>query len=69
MEQAIAKGGSVLHGGRTITSFKDLPSEAELSQGNEAAEEAARASLAERQAQIDREKAILDGHRADAKKK
>lgn len=69
MEQAIRGGGSVLHDGRTITRVQDLPSEAELAQGDTAAEEAARASIAERQAQLDRERAILDGRRADAAKK
>ena len=60
MEQALKAGGSVLHGERIITNAKDLPSEAELASGDIAAEDAARASIAERQAALDRESAILN---------
>lgn len=45
MEAVISGGGSVLHGGRIITRVQDLPSEAELAQGNPDATQAAQARL------------------------
>lgn len=64
MEAVVRRGGSVLHGGRIVTRVEDLPSAAELSQGDQAAEQAARASIDERQAALDRERAVLDQRRA-----
>lgn len=66
MEKAIRSGGSVLHDGKSIVRIEDLPSEAEISQGDETAENAARAGIEERQAVLDRERAILDTRRAKA---
>ena len=63
MEKAIRSGGSVLHNGTIISSVDKLPTEAELANGDTAAEEAARAGIEERQAALDRERAILDARR------
>lgn len=45
MEAAISRGGAVLYQGRIISRVADLPSEAELAQGDPAAEQAAAESL------------------------
>jgi hypothetical protein len=45
MEWTIQHGGGVMIGGQVITRLDDLPSEAELARGNEAAEAALAASL------------------------
>jgi hypothetical protein len=51
LEQVIIQGGSVMYQGRVITRVQDLPSEADLAAGDDAAEQTALGNL---QAQIDK---------------
>jgi hypothetical protein len=59
MRAVIAEGGSVGYNGKTITSADGLPSEAELAEGDEAAEAAALENLERAQAAIDAQRARL----------
>jgi hypothetical protein len=65
MERAIREGGSVLYGGRVISRAEQLPSEAELAQGDPDAEAEAQANLqaqmAALQAQMERLQASSTG--------
>lgn len=68
MEAVIAEGGSVIHGGRTISNVDDLPSEAEVAEGDEAATLDALANLDRQQAAIDAQRARLTSASKSAKK-
>jgi hypothetical protein len=68
MEEAIRNGGSVIHNGVVVSRLDQLPSEAELAQGDTAAENAALSSLDDRQAALDRERALITSRRTPAKK-
>jgi hypothetical protein len=52
METVIRRGGSVLHNGQTITRVQDLPSLAELAQGDPAAEAEALKALQQQMAEV-----------------
>ncbi len=45
MEKVIREGGTIMHDGRIIGSFNELPSEADLAKGDKKAEAQARAGL------------------------
>jgi hypothetical protein len=66
MAAVIAGGGSVLYEGRTIWRAQDLPSEADLAQGDPEKEAAASASLQEQIAQLQADLAKLQQPPADA---
>lgn len=59
MEQVLAEGGAVLYKNVIITDPKQLPSEADLAEGDAARTEAARQSLLEQQKMIDEQLAKL----------
>lgn len=52
MEQVIREGGSVLHGGRLISQVEQLPSAADLAQGDPVAESAVANALQEQIANL-----------------
>jgi hypothetical protein len=66
MEWTIRNGGSVMLGGQVITSLDDLPSEAELVKGNEAAEAALAASLDAQIAALSAQRASVGSGKAAA---
>lgn len=59
MEQAIQDGGSVVVNGQILSRIDDLPSEADLAQGDAAKEQAARAALDQQIARLLSERAKL----------
>lgn len=59
MEHVIAAGGSVLHGGRSISKLHELPSAADLAKGNAALTESTRDALLAERDRLDRELAKL----------
>lgn len=65
MEAVIAGGGSVLHGGKLYTRVEHLPSEAELAQGDPAAEQAAAARLQEEIVRLQEQVARLSAGQAE----
>lgn len=60
MEEVIAKGGSVLHNGEILKTIEQLPTEAELSEGDPLAEQAARDSIDAQIAALQAAKLRLD---------
>lgn len=59
MERVIQQGGAVLYRGRSIARVQDLPSEAELAQGDPQAELQAAANLQTQMAELQRQLAQL----------
>lgn len=67
MEQAIARGGSVLHQGRIISRVQDLPSAAELAEGDPERESATANSLQQQIADLQAQLAKLQEPKAAGK--
>ena len=64
MEQVIKDGGSVMYGGRVLNRAEHLPSEAELAQGNPAAEAAAESNLMAEADRISQQLQLLQSRQA-----
>ena len=65
MEAVIKQGGSVLHKGRTISRVQDLPSLADLAQGDPVAEVQVLATLQQQMADLQAQIATLQPTPAD----
>lgn len=67
MEKVIRDGGSVMHGREIITNVDDLPSEAELAEGDEAAERVALDNIERQQRALDAQRNRLVGAKGGKK--